>query len=142
MPPDMIRHVRQEGTHGDCGIATLATYLGVTYEEVLIEAAKVRRNVLKVGLHWKDMIKVAERFQTTLVVAKFDADDLDDITGVIGLKRMNPDSSATQLTQEHVVYLWLGRIIDGDGDHWADPEDYFKTTNFEMTGVLVALEGA
>lgn len=133
----MIRHIPQTGTHGDCCIATLATLIGLTYEEVLIEAAKVRKNVLKTGLHWTDLQKVGRRLKLPLQILKPSLEDLEDMTGMLGLKRMNPDHNARQLTEEHTVYLWQGRIIEGNGDHWLEVEDYLATYNFEITGLLV-----
>lgn len=136
IPPHMIRHVRQSGVHGDCGIACLATLLGLTYEEVLIQTAKVRPNVLKQGLHWTDFVKVGKKIGVSLAVVHLSLEDLEDATGVLGLKRMNPDHNAKAMTEEHVVYLWAGRVIDGDGAHWLDLDDYLKHYNYEMTGLL------
>jgi hypothetical protein len=136
--PHMVRFIPQTGEHGDCGVATLGSLLGKTYAEVLIAAAKVRPNVLKVGLHWKDFVKVGKRLGFALEVVKVtDPDDLEEATGILGLKRMNPNHDAPQLTEEHVVYLWHGRPIDGNNDHWLYVSDYVKTYNYDITGLLV-----
>ncbi len=140
IPPHMIRHVRQSGVHGDCVVACLGTLLGLTYEEVLITASKVRPNVLKHGLHWIDCIRIGKKLGMPLKVIKPTAEELEEHTGILGLVRPNANWEAKALKEEHVVYLWAGRVIDGNDEHWLDVEDYLTHYKYEVTGLVVSQE--
>ncbi len=125
--PEPIRLVKQTGVHGDCAVSTLAMLVGVTYEEALA-AFERPASVLVDGADWGAIRKAARRLKvaTRLLRTRF---DLDEDTGVLALKKARAD--------EHLVFLWEGRIIDGNGELWRMPMAYLDAYGYMPTGLLV-----
>jgi hypothetical protein len=61
----------------------------------------------------------------------------DDATGILHVSRV-----ALGLGQpsEHVVLLWEGRVIDGNGELWSDVDLYLKHYGWEAKALMVAQE--
>lgn len=113
----VLRLVMQREGHADCALAALASYLGVTYEDVLLAAGRVtKNNVLKAGLHGTEIVRVAGRLGVKLRSTAWDRVDQDEDTGIlIVLARING-----QAYEEHCVIFHKGSIIDlRDGTLWA-----------------------
>lgn len=107
---------------------------GVMYEDALLAAAKVNPDVLTQGMTWPQIRATARRLGlTTKTVHKFD----DDATGILHVSRV-----ALGLGQpsEHVVLLWEGRVIDGNGELWRDLDDYLRHYGYEAKALLITTE--
>jgi ABC-type bacteriocin/lantibiotic exporter with double-glycine peptidase domain len=130
--PALLRFVRQSGHHGDCGVATLAMLAGVMYEDALAAVLPYQPAVLQVGLTWPQMQKAARRLGLkTRVKRRY---DINESSGILHV--------APQAKQgdEHFVILWEGRIIDGNGDEWKDPDDFLEHYHYEARGLLTIAE--
>ncbi len=127
--PDFIRFVKQTGYHGDCSISALGMLTGTLYEDVLIAAASVNPTVLQTGMTWPQMRKVASLLGVvTRLARKY---DITEDTGVLNVVRGKDD---------HVVFLWEGRIIDGNGEMWIAPDGYLKQYGYTAGALLIAVE--
>ena len=125
LTPDVVRLVRQSGHHADCGVASLAMLAGVMYEDALA-AFRSPLDVLKTGVSWPRMHRAAKRLGVATRVRR--TFDVNEATGILNVIRKE---------DEHLVFLWAGRIVDGNGEMWIDPADYFKHYNYEPKGLLV-----
>lgn len=131
----ILRLVLQRGEHADCAIATLASYLGVSYEEALLAAnAATRNDVLRTGLHGSDMVRAAKRLGVTLKSTQWDRVDQDDDTGILFvMARIHG-----QTYEEHCVIFHQGSIIDlRDGTLWAS-DVYYRHFAADPTHLLKA----
>ena len=125
--PHLVRVVRQSGWHADCGVAALAMLCGVLYEEALAAFADPIK-VLSRGADWKDLRPAAARLVVATKV-KYRYDITED-TGILHVSHPTKD--------EHLVFLWAGRVVDGNGELWSDPEVYLKHYGYVAKGLLVA----
>ncbi len=101
-PEASIRLITQRGKN-DCAIASLATYLGRCYEEVLIAACQVSKTVWSAGLSGPEHIKVAQRLGIrTRWVRRF---NIEEDTGILGI-------SYTDDALSHDTVLIEGKIFD------------------------------
>lgn len=134
--PTLVRFVRQSGHHGDCGIACCAMLAGVMYEDALIAAAHVNPTVLQTGMTWPQFHRTLRRLgKRTRTKTRF---DLSEDTGILHVSRVALGLDATD--PNHVVLLWEGRIVDGNGELWADPDVYLRHYGYEAKALLVAHE--
>lgn len=123
--PDMVRMVPQTGFHPDCGIASLAMLCGVMYEDALAAFADPAE-VLQKGVSWPMMKAAALKLGIrTTVKRKY---DIHESTGILNVIRPK---------DEHLVLLWEGRIVEGNGELWKNPEDYLKHYKYTAKGLLV-----
>jgi ABC-type bacteriocin/lantibiotic exporter with double-glycine peptidase domain len=130
--PTMVRFVRQSGHHGDCGITTLAMLAGVMYEDALAAVIGLEPTVLQTGLRWTEMRRAARKLGLkTRLLRSY---DLEEATGVLALK------DTTKRGEDHYVFLWEGRIIDGNGELWREPSDFFKHYSLRPMWLLVAVD--
>ena len=130
-PPHMVRVIKQNGMHADCSVASLATLFGTTYDEALIVAGSVQPAVLGCGMTWREMRLTAKRMGGKTRLLRSGQYDIEEATGILCVKR---DDS------EHVVFLWEGRIVDGNGELWLSPQDYLTHYKYRATGLLVRVE--
>lgn len=129
-PPAMVRLVGQSGIETDCVVAALASLLGLTYNQMLIHCAAVSPNVLSTGMFWKDAQQAALRAGIkTKVLRRFDA---EEATGVLCVRRKRDGK-----LEEHVAFLWAGRVCDGDNELWLDVDDYCAAHGYKATSLLV-----
>jgi hypothetical protein len=132
--PTLVRFVRQSGHHGDCSIATLAMLAGVMYEDALLASAKVNPQVLVQGMTWHQIRAAAKRLGLkTRTIHKFD----DDATGILHVTRV---ALGLGTPSEHVVFLWEGRVIDGNAEMWLDLPDYLRHYGYEARALMVLRE--
>lgn len=134
--PSMVRFVRQNGFSADCGVSALAMLAGVLYEDALVAAANLDDpSVLQTGLTWTEMRKVARRLglQTRLLRAY----DVEESTGVLGFKA-DPDGPKPK-AESHYAFLWEGRVVDGNGEMWMDPDTFCKYHGYKRTWLMVSM---
>lgn len=113
----------------DCGVACLAMFLGVSYEDALLAVGAVEKRVLKRGL-WTSQIKAAaKRLGTKLrTVRGYDVENDSGILGMRGGKKWE--------FMEHCVVLSHGMIFDTDGSVW-EPELYVSANGVKLLSLLV-----
>lgn len=130
--PDMVRLVRQTGFHPDCSIAALAMLCGVMYEDALAAFADPVDVLLNgAGSSWKRMQRAARVLGVETVIRR--RFDMQEDTGVLHVERKRPLSA-------HVCFLWGGRIVDGNGELWADPADYLRHYRYTQKSLLARAE--
>jgi hypothetical protein len=121
--PAILRIVLQREGQSDCAIATLASYIGRSYEEVLVAASRVTKgDVLKGGLHGTEIERTSRKLGCRLKRVAWESVAEDDVLGMLYVKgRFNGEKY-----EEHAVLYRDGTIIDcRDGTFW--PSDaYFK----------------
>lgn len=103
MAAKLFFQLHQQRGKRDCGVATLATLLGRTYEEVLIVAAMLSPNVLKKGLYATDLHRIADSLGSTLK-RRVGSMDLEEKTGILEVKFKSK--------REHFVFLVNGLVFD------------------------------
>ena len=85
--------------------------------------------VVKTGAYWREMKTAAKRLGVkTRVTRKY---DIEEDTGILCVK-------CGRL--EHVVFLWEGRIIDGNNESWLLPIQYLDAYGYRPTSLLVRVE--
>jgi hypothetical protein len=123
--PELVHIVKQDGDLPDCAVAALAMLCGVTYGEALAAFAQPDR-VVKTGAYLTEMQEAAARLGTaTKIKRRFDV--LRE-TGVLYLAGKS---------ENHVAFLWAGRVVDGDGACWLTPKAYLKSRGFKAKALLV-----
>ena len=113
-----IFHTIRQRSTTDCAVACLASFLGRSYEEILIAAALLSPKILYNGMQNEDMTGVAHQFGVLL--RRKDAHiDLEEDSGILGVRvRGHKD--------DHAVVLTNGRIYDpATGNDW-DAEMYLQ----------------
>ena len=126
--PSYIKAVRQNGHNRDCTIATIATLAGVNYEEALAAAVLVQPAVLEAGMTWREIRETCDELGIECVLKQRGRYDLDEDTGILNVRNGSND---------HAVFLWAGRIIEGNFECWLDPDDYFKQYRYRPYSLLV-----
>lgn len=129
--PHIVKFIRQSGDHGDCGVNTLAMLTGVLYEDALAAVLAYEPAVLQIGVRWTELRKAAKRLGVKTQLLR--SYDLEESTGILGLKAEKTKG------EDHYTFLWEGRIIDGNGEMWKEPADYFRQYKFRPTWLLVAV---
>lgn len=135
LPPHMVRLVRQNGSEPDCVVASLASLIGLTYNQALIHCAEANPDVLTLGMNWKDTRTAARRAGVQTKVLKSGRFDVNEATGVLCVVRRKNGKK-----EEHAVLLWAGRVCDGNGELWLDVEDYCAAYGYKATSLLVRVE--
>lgn len=127
----LFRIINQRGK-ADCGVATLATLLSRTYEEVLLVAGRISPNVLRKGLFTSDLIRIAWEFDTALE-RKVQKIDLDEVTGVLGVRYPSK--------REHFVFITKGLVFDPQDENivW-DAFLYVKKFKIKVVDLLEEVE--
>jgi hypothetical protein len=102
----------------------------------LIACAKVKPTVLAMGLSWPDLRRALRGLGVKTRLRSVPS-DLSDETGILYVARV---ALGVAPRGEHLVFLWGGRILDGNGECWDDPENYLRHYGYEAKGLLVATE--
>lgn len=126
--PYLVRIVKQDGVSPDCAVASLAMLCGVTYGEALAAFPEPRR-VMKNGAYLTELIAAAKVLEVKVAVKR--TFDMDEDTGILHVSRRK---------DEHVVFLWAGRIIEGNGECWLHPGSYMKATRYKPKSLLSLIE--
>lgn len=126
--PKPLFVVCQQKHDGDCGVASLAMALGLSYEAVLVVASRIAPTVLGRGLYTVEIQLVAEDFGREL--HKKMKVDLDNDTGVLVIRYKNRD--------EHAVFLTNGLVFEptGSGEVW-EAAEYIKANKAKVLHLLV-----
>jgi len=120
----------------DCGLATLAMLLGLSYEDVLAAAVTRRRAKPHVGgMYTREITALARRLGTPLAFKR--TWDLETDCGLLTIEKTKI-TSADAFTQ-HLVLLKFGLVFDTDGTVW-EPETYFAQHSFRPISLLVPKE--
>lgn len=113
----VLRMVEQRGDN-DCGVAALATYSGMNYEDVYhAYAVTSGKAVHKTGVTMTDIIAAASALGFNMSLRR--RVRLDDDFGILAVK------TPKRKTPEHVVVLYEGHIYDTDRTVW-EAEDFLK----------------
>lgn len=91
---------------GDCGVASLAMFLGVSYEEALIALGGEAPTVLRSGVWWSELKRAAAHFGVAMTVKR---------------KWTLADDGLLQVRYKkgyHVVLLRRGLVFDTDYRVW------------------------
>lgn len=94
---------------GDCGIAALATYLEMAYEDVYVAASeedRARRG--KSGMEAKRLLRISSKLGAELRLHKNSGADLDNREGLLMVKWRRPVKGFSW----HVVALDHGVVAD------------------------------
>ncbi len=132
MSEKLFHQLHQQRGKRDCGVATLATLIGRSYEETLLAAVSVSPNVWKKGLYSSDLIRIAAMFQTEII--RRTTVDVEEHSGILELKFPSK--------REHFVLLLNGLIFDPQepaGQVW-DADTYCKKFRAEICGLLQEVE--
>lgn len=125
--PEMVRIVRQDGELPDCAVASLAMLCGVSYGEALAAFPKPQR-VIKVGAYLTEIQVAAKALGVKTKIRK--RFDLEEDTGILHVSG----------TDEHLVFLWAGRIIEGNGECWLSAFSYFATYEYTPKSLVMVVE--
>lgn len=128
LPPSYIKAVRQNGFNRDCTVATIATYACVNYEEALAAAVIVQPEVLESGMTWVEIRRACDVLGLQCALQRRGYYDIEEDTGILNVKKRNDD---------HVVFLWAGRILEGNSEQWLDPEEYLRHYGYKPFSLLV-----
>ncbi len=127
----MVRFQPQNGVDSDCAVATLGTLFGLTRDEALIVCGAAAPNVLVDGMSDEEVNEALRLMGVSfkrLLPGEF---DLHEATGVIAVGNR-------QL--EHFAFLWAGRVIEGNGEHWLDPDDYLAHYHYKALHLIVRVD--
>lgn len=129
LPSVFVRLIPKRGDN-DCAIASLASFTGSDYEEVLLAAGKVSKTLWNSGLSGPEHIRVCKRLG---VKARwFKTYDIEEDTGVLWVEYHENAKKA------HSVVLVEGRIYDPDYNpvFIAEHDDYFRHFNAHPRDLL------
>lgn len=105
--------VRQRST-SDCAVACLASFLGRSYEEVLIAAALLTPAILTRGMNNEDMIGTARQFGVVLS-RKTPPIRIEEDSGILGVKIKGAhDEHAVVLSNELIYDPFTGNVWDAE----------------------------
>lgn len=122
--PALVTRIERGREEADCAVATLAMYLGRTYEDVLRVVSRVdRRDAGRYGLFTEQIQAAAKRLGEPLRLRA--AVDPEEDYGIL-------------VFHDHVNLLRRGQILEPNGTVW-DYDDYC-TTYGDPLGLLVARE--
>jgi hypothetical protein len=128
LPPAYIKFARQNGVNADCVVAAISTLFCVTYEEALAACLVAQPDVLESGMSWPDVIAAVEELGAEARLVRRGRYDIEEATGLLNVKNTKED---------HVTVLWAGRIVEGNGELWLFPDDYFGHYKYRPYSLLV-----
>jgi hypothetical protein len=129
LPPDLIRVVPQNGMDADCAVASVGTVFGLTRDEALLLCGAVAPGVLAEGMSNEEVTAALRMLGEQFRWLRPGEYDITEATGVLAV--------GSRRRLEHFVVLWAGRVIDGNGEHWLDPQDYLKHYRYTARELLV-----
>ena len=129
LPPDCVRWIMRNGEDNDCAIAAISLATGTSYEHCLGLAMNITPKATSVGLTLRQIRAVITALKlNSRVRRKF---DLEEDTGILWVSNSK---------DEHVVYLWEGRILEpslGCRALWLDPKAYLEEQKYKATSLIV-----
>lgn len=120
----VVRMVAQRH-ESDCGVAALAMFLGISYEDALLAFEGEGLDVMKKGVWWSQLKRAASRHGVKMVIRrKWSPTD----EGILEIKYRK---------QWHVVLLKNGHIFDTDYRVWALHDFYGAPPKAPFGALLV-----
>jgi hypothetical protein len=116
LPPAYIKLQRQNGQNPDCAVASMGMLFGVNYE------------VLEEGMTWAQMREAADLLGGSVKLLPRGRYDIEEATGLLNVKNG---------VEDHAVLLWAGRIVEGNGELWLEPDDYLAHYKYQPYSLLV-----
>jgi hypothetical protein len=114
----------------DCAIWAIAAFLGVPYEDVLIEAAREDSMAGKNGLHVSQICRICERLGTPVKLHK--KFDLDKDVGILSLWLLEKGKK-----YGHVAVVFSGKVLDSIGGTMVwDADAYCRSDRAIVHGVI------
>ena len=117
----------------DCAIWAIAAYLGVPYEDVLIEVGREDNMGGKKGLHVTQIIRICERLGKT--VKLYRKVDLDKDVGILSVWLLERGKKVG-----HCAVVFSGKVIDSVGGTMVwDADAYCRSDRAIVHGVIKAV---
>lgn len=130
--PARVQFIRQTGDHGDCGVSTLAMLAGLPYADSLAACVSIQPAALHTGLTWAQMRAAAKILGLKVrVTSRY---NIDSDTGILNVAKLCRNG---RKTGEHLVFLWEGRIVEGNGELWLEPAAYLKHCDYTAYKLMV-----
>lgn len=128
LPPDFVRLRPQNGEDADCAVAVIGTVFGLTRDEALLRCGSVAPRVLEEGMSDEEIDRALKPLGIPYVRLRPGEYDLNEDTGILEVKGRSG---------QHFTFLWAGRIVDGNGEHWLYPEDYLARYRYRAGSLLM-----
>jgi hypothetical protein len=128
LPPAYVKLTRQNGTNRDCAVASLSMFCCVNYEEALAACVLAQPAVLDCGMTWPEIRKAADILGADVKLVRSGRYDIDEATGLLNVRGRRDD---------HAVFLWEGRIVEGNGELWLEPSEYLRHYKYRAHSLLV-----
>jgi hypothetical protein len=128
LPPAYIKFMRQNTMNMDCAVASLAMLFGVNYEESLAACVQACPHVLDHGMRWTEIREAADILGGHAKLLQRGRYDIEEATGLLNVRNG---------AEDHAVLLWEGRIVEGNGELWLDPDEYLKHYHYQPYSLLV-----
>ena len=113
----VLRLVYQGEDTPDCGVACLASYLGITYERAIAAVLKVNPHVLNTGVSTDNLIRASQKLSNKRNPRKLTAIGYEEGSTTVGILEVIGDN--------HFVIYHGGTIIDlRDRTVW-EPDVFF-----------------
>lgn len=125
MSTPIIRIVPQRHP-ADCGVAVLATYLGLSYEACLIAVGQKEPHVLEVGMWITEIVGAAKKLGVKLKRRR--RYDLETDEGIVTI-------SSPKWATDHVAVLKSGLLFDTDGSVYE--LDVYQSIHSAKFGILL-----
>lgn len=122
--------VVQQLSKADCGIATLAMYLGKTYLDVFTKAIQLGANPAAGGMSTEAVLVTAQAFGVNFALKR--VWDYETSFGILAVERVRL-SKAHFL--QHLVLLKWGLVFDTDATVW-EPDEYMRIEKFRPLSIL------
>jgi ABC-type bacteriocin/lantibiotic exporter with double-glycine peptidase domain len=113
----------------DCGVATLATLTGNTYEDTNDAFVEATGKTASKGYYQADVIKAAARLGMVLVRKRKGTFDLSDTVGILGVGETN--------SWDHFVVLHNGTVYDAEDAAIYDVDEYLAIHGIQPWSVLI-----
>jgi len=109
---------------GGCGISCLASWCGLSYEDVYVAAVAVHPRIPQQGANVVEMLAIAKRLGRVFTRLDYRKVDVEESEGILGVNWNVPKAHGG--AKGHWVLLRRGLIIDLDGTpaQVADADEY------------------
>jgi ABC-type bacteriocin/lantibiotic exporter with double-glycine peptidase domain len=126
---------------GDCGLACLASYLRLKYEDAYAAALGVNPNIKRRGAFSSELVAIAALLGFTLVMKR--RPNLEKDCGILGLNRRKRSKKTGRWISDpkqngHWVVLRRGQILDVHPPAVFDIDEYLET-NEMVTGAMLTV---
>lgn len=136
MHTPMLTPTRTRQRHsGDCGIAALASFTGLSYEDVYMVAVQVDKRIPRTGATVTELVKVAKKLGRTLERVHWRKVDVECDEGILGITWNDP--AAHNKVKGHWVLLLRGLIIDPWDTATVDADEYLMVNGGRVGTLLV-----